>query len=316
MAMVICPNPYGSGCYGIRPLPISPPQTFSKLQAAVSPIFKNIAEVFDRLKKLSIVAFIGQITFIPIYLGLFVKNCIDLSKDKTKGKIQHLFLAVENLRKAAESAPAIVMASEYFGAAMKIPFAKWLGPFGLAIAALSVVSIAQQCRDIHHYRKLQKEISEVEKTNETSLEKLHKIRALFTKRHEEDATFVKLTFNVEHAKLNTALDDMEMRALQMIRSEDSNQRAEGEKVLNETIKALKTRVQATKTESALKLTAQIVNIIGAVLLVAVAPFQVGWGVMGVAATINGAAYIQHKVTDYQFAKAIGIDRKWHEWVLS
>lgn len=316
MAMVISPKPFGPVCNGVRPLPLSPPQVFSKIQAAVSPIFKKLGEVFDRFKHLTIFAFVGQLVVIPIYLGGFIKNCIDLSKDKTKGKIQHIFLAVENLRRAAEGVPAIVMGAEYLGAVTKIPIAKWIGPFGLAIAALCVVSIAQQSRDIHHARQLEKEIDHVEKANETSLAKLHKIRVLFNQRHQEDATFVKLIFNVDNDKLNGALDNMEKRALGMIESEDPKRRAEGEKVLNDTIKALKARVRATKTESALKLTAQIVNIIGALLLVAVAPFQVGWGVMGVAATINGAAYIQHKVTDYQFAKAIGIERKWHEWVLS
>lgn len=273
-------------------------------------IFTQISQGVAQCTRIIQTVRLGKVGLIPFYLYSAASGVYFLVKDKTKGRTRVFLEIIDNLRYTIECAPALVAFCERFKVPFIITASQLALPFGIVDSILSIVSIFKESREIHLIKALQKELDGVQ--GETKLDKLHNIRVLFDKHQKEDSTFSREVFKLDEKRLNDALDCIEQNVRAKIVSGDLNKCQESERIIDCTIEKIKLRIRDSKINSALKLTASLVNFIGAVLLIVCPPFLIGTVFIAASSCLVGVYLVHAKITDCKFIDSIGVSRNWYD----
>ena len=279
--------------------------------------FNVLSQIIEPIKKIVIIKHIVQIISLPIVVKGVIKKCMNFHNMTPDQKIDTGLNVCNSLREVGESIATFVVGLEAIKA---IPLTTpiWASPFSTVMSALSVVTIICKIRTCIKVSGFVDSFARTEdyykSSNKATLEGYKATLNLIEEKQLGNETFIYDTFNVTNEKLNDLLVSIQITASEKLSSNNPEEIKEGHEILQKTICGLKGRIKQNIVSSALAITASILNIIGTTLLLALPVIPVGWVFLGLGVVVEIGRLAYHKIGEYQFAQAIGLQRSKWEWL--
>ena len=192
-------------------------------------------------KNVGVIAGLATVILAPVYLYKAIKTCRLIGRKPAENKMDSALHVVTNLQKTAETTGYFVMALNRIRTVVVRTFT-WFTPFSIAMSVFSIPAIVTNVRSFIRTRNLIREMEAVEKNGVASGNTpLQTYRALLLHLEQKQAVnddFISETFNVDKVKFADALVAIESDLA------NSDKKADGEKILNETLYLLKGRLKA------------------------------------------------------------------------
>ena len=279
--------------------------------------FSVLSQIIEPIKKIVIIKHIVQIVNLPIIVKGVIKKCMNFHNMTRDQKIDTGLNVCNSLREVGESVATFVVGLEAIKA---IPLTTpiWALPFSAVISALSVVAIVCKIRTCIKVSEFVNSFARTEDDHKVggkaTLEGYKATLNLIEEKQLENETFIYDTFNVTNEKLSDLLVNIQITASEKLSSNNPEEVKEGQEMLEKAICGLKGRIKQNIVSSALAITASVLNIVGTTLLLALPEIPVGWAFLGLGVVVEIGRLVYHKIGEYQFAQAIGLQRSKWEWL--
>lgn len=279
------------------------------IEAVSTDAFQSFSSFLELLKKGVIIKQVIVIFTAPLHLINLIRNAISMPNAPTEKKIDTSLDIVDSTRCLGESSGTLVTAlSDY--RVIPTSAVSWAGPFAIFLSILSLASITKNYRNCRKTTKLSEAIEQADlkhRDNGTiTLQSYQAALKIFEQKQKEDADFIKDTFNVDEDKFAEALMSRENLAKKKLASTDANEKAEGTKILEDSLKLLKGRIRKNFFSSALSMVASTINLIGTAILLVFPINPIGWVLVGLGGLIDLSRIVHNYFMQRRFNKALGI----------
>jgi hypothetical protein len=195
---------------------------------------------------------------------------------------------------------------------------QWINPIYIVSSILSAATVPLNLRTISKMSHIRDEFDQIahlrKDSNETNLEDFQAALKLIKGKHAQDEDFISNVFSCSEDKLMESLASIEQQASKKLLSSNLEENIQGRRLLNKALNDIRKRFHHIKVTSALAATVAIINCIGAVALLFTPAAPAVYAVIAIGVVINLSSYIDQKVQEYRFTHALGMQKKWYEWI--